>query len=439
MTLEQLSELLRRMQQALPENLPGRAGFRRISLTLSLTDSASLLPWLAAQPVWPQFYWQHRDESEEAAVCGRLLGFSHMADARTFLQHKAVADSVRIWGLNAFNAEKDGGTSFLFLPRIELLRRGARLEVSVNLFSERSLREDAREACAFIAALRSPRALPPLDAVIAAQQHLPGRLDWIALVRRALRMIDAGDMEKVVLARATRLQLVAPLAAATLMGASRAVNHRCFHFMLIQREHQAFLGSSPERLYRRSDNQLETEALAGTVVSDNDAQRAQALADWLLQDEKNQCENMLVVDDICQRLRQSALTLDVMPAEVIRLRKVQHLRRAIQAGLRTASDSDCLLALQPTAAVAGLPRRAAMRFIREHEPFARGWYAGSAGYLSRRQSEFCVALRSARLNEQTLELYAGAGIVAGSDPEQEWQELENKAAALKSLLAADMS
>ncbi|WP_024552503.1 chorismate-binding protein, partial [Franconibacter helveticus] len=77
---------------------------------------------------------------------------------------------------------------------------------------------------------------------------------------------------------------------------------------------------------------------------------------------------------------------------------------------------------------------AARVFIGEHEPFIRGWYAGSAGYLSLQQTEFCVALRSALVTGDTVRLYAGAGIVAGSDPEQEWQEIENKAAGLRTLL-----
>ncbi|HBQ9055057.1 TPA: chorismate-binding protein, partial [Klebsiella pneumoniae] len=84
--------------------------------------------------------------------------------------------------------------------------------------------------------------------------------------------------------------------------------------------------------------------------------------------------------------------------------------------------------------VAGLPRRAALAFIQRHEPFSREWYAGSAGYLSLAQSEFCVALRSAKVDHDTLRLYAGAGIVSGSDAQQEWQEIDNKAAGLRSLL-----
>ncbi|PSD00865.1 hypothetical protein C7D74_19880 [Klebsiella pneumoniae] len=84
--------------------------------------------------------------------------------------------------------------------------------------------------------------------------------------------------------------------------------------------------------------------------------------------------------------------------------------------------------------LAGVPRRAALAFIQRHEPFSREWYAGSAGYLSLAQSEFCVALRSAKVNHDTLRLYAGAGIVSGSDAQQEWQEIDNKAAGLRSLL-----
>lgn len=83
------------------------------------------------------------------------------------------------------------------------------------------------------------------------------------------------------------------------------------------------------------------------------------------------------------------------------------------------------------------PREPARCFIEQHEPFEREWYAGSAGYLSTRQSEFCVTLRSAKVTANVVRLYAGAGIVRGSDPEQEWQEIDNKAAGLRTLLQMD--
>ncbi|MDX5628163.1 MULTISPECIES: isochorismate synthase MenF [unclassified Brenneria] len=442
--MRQLSDLLRHMQQDLRKPLPSNAGFKQITRSLVISEPAELLPWLATQPAYPQFYWQHRQESEEAAVCGRVCGFHHIRQAEAFLAQHHCAPDVRIWGLNAFNQtsrenEQGASAGYLFLPRVELLRQGHTLRLQINLFSETSLRQDADEAAAFINFLLPVRPLPPLQSEIKTVEHQPDRRHWDRLIQLALRDITAGEMDKVVLARTTTLTLDQPLQATTFMAASRAVNHHCFHFMLAHDARQAFLGSSPERLYRRCDTQLETEALAGTVANDKDAGKTAALADWLMKDSKNQRENMLVVDDICQRLQQSARALDVMPPEIVRLRKVQHLRRTIQAELKEKSDAVCLDDLQPTAAVAGLPRTAARRFITQYEPFDRGWYAGSAGYLSRRRSEFCVALRSAEINDNILKLYAGAGIVAGSDPEQEWRELENKAAGLKSLLEGDMS
>ncbi|GKV90718.1 isochorismate synthase MenF [Pectobacterium carotovorum] len=440
--MKQLSDLLRHLQQDLREPQPERAGFRQITRSLTLSDASELLPWLATQPVYPQFYWQHRQDREEAAVCGNVCGFRHIQDAEAFLAQPQCDPTVRIWGLNAFNQTKEDAVSspgYLFLPRAELRRQDDTLSLSINLFSDTSLQQDAVEASAFINLLLPPASQPLLHAEVQSVGHQPERQGWIDLLQRALHDINTGLMEKVVLARATTLTLTQPLQATTFMAASRAANHHCFHFMLAHDARHAFLGSSPERLYRRRGSELETEALAGTVASDRDAHKAAELADWLMNDTKNQCENMLVVDDICQRLQQSALSLDVMPPEIVRLRKVQHLRRTIHATLRTASDSACLNALQPTAAVAGLPRQEARRFIAEHEPFERGWYAGSAGYLSRQQSEFSVALRSAEVRDHVLTLYAGAGIVAGSDPEQEWQELENKAAGLRSLLDGDMS
>ncbi|MEI7345017.1 isochorismate synthase MenF [Dickeya chrysanthemi] len=441
MNVQQFSDLLRRMHQALDEPLPEQAGFHAITLTLSLQDSSQLLAWLAAQPLYPQFYWQHRQDDEEAAVCGQVRVFEDITYAEAFLQRHDVDDSVRLWGLNAFEQRpaEENRAAFLFLPRIALLRQGQRLRLRVNLFSDDSLREDARDAQDFLRQLLPLQPLPTLHARIEDTRHCPDRRQWIALLHQALADIAAGQMEKVVPARATVLSLDQPLRATTLMAASRAVNYRCYHFMLAFAPHQAFLGSSPERLYRRRHTRLETEALAGTVASDHNDEKAAELASWLMNDVKNQCENMLVVDDICQRLHQVALTLDVMPPEIIRLRKVQHLRRTIQATLRGSTDSECLHLLQPTAAVAGLPRAAARAFLSRHEPFRRGWYAGSAGYVSRQQSEFSVALRSASVDGKQLTLYAGAGIVAGSDPEQEWLELENKAAGLKSLLEDDIS
>lgn len=452
--MKQLSGLLGELRQKLRAGFPDQAGIRQIILPASGQVGSQLLEWLAAQCHFPQFYWHHREGHEEAAVCGQTRQFNDVLSADAFIQqHELIkqnidATGLRIWGLNAFEpvslvlpsadteacALQQTQTSFLFLPRIEILRRGNRTHVTLNLVSDCSLQQDALLAIAFIDQLVAAKPLPALDVQVQNASHVPEYPQWRSLIQQALGNIDQQTMEKVVLARATRLTLDKPLSCCAFMAASRQVNHHCFHFMLRFDAQRAFLGSSPERLYLRQKWHLETEALAGTTSNDDDHQQATALADWLMGDEKNQRENLLVVDDICQRLQGGVAAVDVMPPEIVRLRKVQHLRRRIHAQLNCASDTDCLQRLQPTAAVAGLPRNIARQFIAENEPFSRGWYAGSAGYLSRQQSEFSVTLRSAWVEDQWVNLYAGAGIVAGSDPELEWQEINHKSAGLRTLL-----
>ncbi|CNH79064.1 isochorismate synthase MenF [Yersinia pekkanenii] len=443
--MKQLSGLLGELRQKLRAGFPDQAGIRQIIVPAPGRIGSQLLEWLAAQCHFPQFYWRHREGHEEAAVCGQTWLFTDMQSADHFIQQHRDLSGLRIWGLNAFepvmvdgyrNAEQPVQASFLFLPRIEILRRGEQTYLTLNLASDLSLHQDALRAIIFIDQLVAARPLPELDVCVQHASHLPEYPQWCHLIQRALDDIGQQKMEKVVLARTTRLTLDKPLSCGAFMAASRQVNHHCFHFMLRFDARRAFLGSSPERLYLRQQLHLETEALAGTVSNAESQQQASELADWLMHDEKNQRENLLVVDDICQRLQGGVAAVDVMPPEIIRLRKVQHLRRCIHAQLSRVSDTDCLQRLQPTAAVAGLPRNVARQFIAEYEPFSRGWYAGSAGYLSAKQTEFSVALRSAWLEEQQIHLYAGAGIVAGSDAEQEWQEINNKAAGLRTLLGS---
>lgn len=434
--MKQISAILDQLDTVLSGDFPDSAGLRQFSYPLPEQPESGMLEWLAAQRCYPKFYWQQRDEDEEVATCGDAHVFNDLSAAQTFLQQYPHCPDLRIWGLNAFDEPRDSGqvANALFLPRIEISRHAGQCFLRCQLYSDHSLRDAAQNTRLFIRSLVNSRRLPLLTSRVLQHQHLPTKPQWKQMIHAVLNGIQQGQFDKVVLARKTTLTLSEPLNAASFLAASRAVNHHCYHFMLAFTPQQAFLGSSPERLFLRQQHQLFTEALAGTVAGADDHHEARQLGQWLLADAKNQRENMLVVDDICQRLQGGARSLDVMPAEILRLRKVQHLRRSIQAVLAKADDADCLQRLQPTAAVAGLPRQAARDFIARHEPFERQWYAGSAGYISLARSEFTVALRSAAVKGSQLELFAGAGIVAGSDPEQEWQEIENKAAGLRTLL-----
>ena len=428
--MHSITTALESLMRHLSQEMPAAPGFRIYDIPFPLNDAFDALGWLASQPVWPQFYWQQRNGDEEAAVLGAVAAFSSLESAQQFLHQHDNHPDLRIWGLNAFEPQRGN----LLLPRLEWRRCAGVASLRLHLYSDVSLREDAAQAIAFISSLAPVKPLPALRLNLTGEQHWPEKAGWIDLIKLATQTIAGEDLDKVVLARATDLQFSQSVNAAAVMASSRRLNLNCYHFFMAFSADTAFLGSSPERLYRRRDTALRTEALAGTVANHPEDHRAWQLGDWLMKDDKNQRENMLVVEDICQRLQGCTQTLDVLPPQVLRLRKVQHLRRCIWTELNQADDTLCLMQLQPTAAVAGIPRELAREFIQQNEPFEREWYAGSAGYLSLRQSEFCVSLRSAKISANVVRLYAGAGIVRGSDPEQEWQEIDNKAAGLRTLL-----
>lgn len=429
--MEAITRAVELLQQVLKGNIPDEPGVCTFSVPVERQDESASLAWLGSQPYYPQFYWQQRSGRERVAALGAVRQFSSLAQAEAFLHTSAHVPQIRICGLNAFDPHE----GFLFLPRLEWWHRDGASGLRLNLSSDTSLYDDAQTAMHWLETLQIGREIPALTLSTPSVSHLPEKNAWLALIRHATEGIARGDMDKVVLARATDLHYNQPVMATSVMAASRKVNTRCYHFYLAFDARRAFLGSSPERLFQRKGAMLRTEALAGTVASDDDDVRAKALADWLHHDDKNQRENQWVVDDICRRLAPIAHDLNVLPSTILRLRKVQHIQRRIQAVLKHPTDTQCLVQLQPTAAVAGLPRERARDFIACHEPFARQWYAGSAGYLSLAAAEFCVSLRSAWIEASTVRLYAGAGIVAGSDPEDEWQEIENKAAGLRTLLA----
>ncbi len=422
---------LQQLVRQLDGEFPAAPGLQVLSVSLTYTTPDQQLSWLASQAQWPQFFWQQRDDKEALAALGSVMSFTSLSEGQSFLQTPPARElALKICGLNAF----DPARGALFLPRLLWQVIDNQVSLHLTLHSHHSLAEDAAEAMAFIKNLAEPQSLAWQPQELSRQQHIPDAGRWQQLIGQALNAIDNGELDKVVLARASDLYFPEPVHAASFLAASQRVNLRCYHFYMGFNESEAFIGSSPERLWRRRGLELRTEALAGTVANSPDDAEASRLGLWLMQDDKNQRENMLVVEDIRQRLTRTVNSLDILPPQVVRLRKVQHLRRCIWSTLNGADDYQCLNLLQPTAAVAGLPRQAALAFIAQNEPFTREWYAGSAGYLSLKNSEFCVALRSAAINENRVRLYAGAGIVTGSDPVLEWQEIENKAAGLRTLL-----
>lgn len=402
----------------------------RVEVPVGDISTSNAIAWMGAQPLYPKFYWHTRDATEEVVALGQVRTFSDINPA-----YSVVGENQRIWGGYSFPYTKAPNrclSSFFFLPQFELLRRQSDWFLAVNFNEDRDTLLSCLDKLGHDFAPR--KALVP---TIMKVQHRPNKAHWKDMVDYALETIGSTELKKVVLARQSTIKLASPIQGHELLALSCEQNRSNFHFLFQMDAGHAFIGSTPERLYCRHGQLLETEALAGTIGRDEKPEEDLKLARWLMQDRKNLIENQYVVDDIVERLTPFCDEIEVEESpRLIRLRRVQHLKRHIQAELaRDVDKSQLLQALQPTAAVAGLPRKLALEFIEQHEPFSRSWYSGSLGYISEKSAEFCVAIRSAFIQKDNMHLFAGAGIVPGSEAEYEWQELDKKMSTLLSLVA----
>ncbi|MFT7648342.1 MAG: menaquinone-specific isochorismate synthase [Candidatus Poriferisodalaceae bacterium] len=264
---------------------------------------------------------------------------------------------------------------------------------------------------------------------ITAVDHRQDR-EYERLVAAAVAAIEAGQFDKVVTARS--LTLDADLDATVVLSRLCERYPDCAVFAIGAGD-QLFLGASPERLVARAGTSVRTTALAGSRPRDEDPEKDAAHRAELLASPKERTEHDIVVDDIRSTLRSAGVELDPdVETDVLRLRRIQHLFTPISGQLtEVASTLDLVEALHPTPAVAGLPRRASQDWIDKNESFERGWYAAPVGWTTPDGTgEFRVALRSAILSPDNITLFAGAGIVNGSVPEQELAETAVKFEAL---------
>jgi isochorismate synthase len=255
---------------------------------------------------------------------------------------------------------------------------------------------------------------------------------YVDLVARALTAIGDGAFQKVVAARSVTLSRPGGFEAARVVAELRRAHPSCTSFA-IAREGSAFVGATPELLVRLVGRSVETAAVAGSAPRGRSPEEDGRLGRALAESGKEQREHALVVRAVGETLADlcDGITLPDAP-RLLRLEGIQHLETPISARLRGGRTLLELVArMHPTPAVGGTPRRAALDWLEDHEGLERGWYAGPVGFVDAEGGgEFCVALRSALLHGEAAHLYAGAGIVAGSDPAAELRETQLKLRAM---------
>jgi salicylate biosynthesis isochorismate synthase len=386
--------------------------------------------------------------------------FATVADRWRALSASAVSDSaddpagagpVAVGG---FAFAPDGGAAphwqgfspaSLTVPEVAFVRSERKGELTVRMTLTALARPDdvPEQLLAHLesrlAQLRS-RPLPLLDPAPTGRFQVASAMPpqhYEGAVARAVEMIGAGMMEKIVLAREVQVHAPRPYDPAALLGVLREEFPSCFVFC-VGRGEAALIAASPELLVRREGHRVSTLALAGSTRRSADPAVDAHLGERLLRDQSYREEHAIVARRIERTLRPHAIWVAAAPEpELVRIANIQHLATPIRAQLAAPMEALELAGLMhPTPAVGGEPLTSAAPLIPTLEGLDRGWYAGPVGWTDATgDGEFCVALRCALLRGEVARCYAGNGIVRDSDPASELAETEIKLQALLPLLS----
>ena len=433
-------KLLQKLEQQLSE-----LDLDRVQFPVAISvDAPQLDPWswLSVNRTLTPVAWSDRDSgkllvavgiaasvvakpnqcfSETVALCREILG----ADEQLRFFGGFSFDGTDAWP--AFGAGK------FVLPGLQFTEETLTLVV-VSQSDVAQARLDLQRVCCEAEPLKASFSLPK------SRTDSPNIAGWQSKIDEALSLIRSEVIEKIVLSRQAKMMFSDPLNPVALANRLQAATHDCFVFCFGFGDRDAFVGATPERLFLRQESQLLSEVVAGTRMRGKDAAEDERLAVELLTSDKDQREHDIVRKSIRQRLHKFVNHLQVdTQASILRLARKQHLRSGVQGTLKATVDDGMLLKrLHPTPAVGGYPTENALPEIARIEPFNRGWYAAPVGWIGANSAQFAVAIRSGLVQGNSLSLFSGAGIVRGSDPLEEWQEVENKIQDFVSVLNADL-
>lgn len=404
--------------------------------TVALPDIPNLL---ALMPAAGGLSWVHGLATDQTGI----IGWGEVS-RMSFSGPERFSRAQRWWSQQCTNShgdepiafasfafDKDPGSSVLVIPEIAITRdaTGTRLTlISNDAITDFQLNEVVSE-------ITKPREVVQ---GINNVTWLPGSRpvsEWQSAVDTAVSRINSGELDKVVLARDIVAQLDEPIHIGSLLIRLNEAFPECWTFCV-----DGLVGATPELLIRRDGEHVTSRVLAGTMRRSRDTDRDGQLAAELLDSDKDQEEHAYAVESVAAALATHCTDLNVPERPfILRLANVQHLATDVTGELVDAAPALALAAsLHPTAAVCGTPTERATHVIKELEGMDRGRYSAPVGWIAANgDGEFGIALRCALIESEdrkTLRLFAGCGIVAGSDGESEVAESQAKFAAMKSAL-----
>jgi menaquinone-specific isochorismate synthase len=419
---------------------PPPSGSPLVVRTQAIPDPGALLALLPSLPTSELVSWvRHR---EGLVGWGRAALFEvsgpdrfARADAwwREVVSHAVVRDEVRlpgsgpvVFGSLPF-ADDSAEPGLLVVPEVVVGRRGDRWWVT-TIGHDAHLPPIPRLV---------PGSPPSAPSAVSFSTGAQTREAWKAAVSRAVQRISDGDLDKVVLARDLQARSASPIDARWVLGQLAERYQRTWTFAV-----GGLVGATPELLVRRDQGLVLSRVLAGTIRRTGDDARDLALAASLARSSKDLEEHEYAVRSVAESLAPHCSSMNVPETPfVLHLSNVMHLATDV-AGVAADHASSLALAasLHPTAAVGGTPAATAVPLIAELEGMDRGRYAGPVGWMDASgDGEWGIALRCGRFDDAdpgAVRLFAGCGIVAGSDPDAEAAEAEAKFLPMRDALTA---
>lgn len=428
-----------------------------VSLEINKVDPLIALEKLAKSNQI-NFYWEHKAKKEALAAIDvveklEILGQERFYQSEEFIKNclsktiyfsrtkTAFSRTQFICSFSFFEkniqADYPFSSATVFLPRLQVLLKNEQCLLIVNTIISGNVNIE-RVLHLFWNQVESINSLsyysPPLNFSKPkfTQQSVANVDKFKRSVLSSLESIRSSHLSKVVLADALDVKSSSQFNLFQSLNNLRQLHPNCYIFSISNGKGQNFIGASPERLISVYKQQLITDALAGSAPRGKTPAEDAANANNLLNSEKERHEHSLVIDFISQHLSQLGLSPQVLAPRLRQLSNIQHLWTPISAVVPSNVHPLQIVAqLHPTPAVAGASRDVACREIRRYESFERGLYAAPLGWVdSEGNCEFIVGIRSALIDGDRARLYAGAGIVAGSDPDKELAEVQLKLQAL---------
>lgn len=403
-----------------------------------------------------RFFWQDAQEAQSDTIfagfgaaanlfawgAGRIASIQEQAKAlfktAVILNNSDPAAAPRLFG--GFSFRKDAApdntwASFhpahFILPHYQLVQHDGASWLTINALipADENPQENEptlKEALTLRYQALQAATLAAQPPVAPAEQRYPMAFPaWEQMLDGAIDEIKNGRLQKVVLSRVSELRFTKNADVDSAMAYLGDQYADCYRFLFEPRPHHAFFGATPELLAKVNGRTIHTMALAGSIGRGTTDHDDDLLGSQLINSPKDRHEHDLVVQSILGRLAPLTSQLEIAPQPgLYKLSNIQHLYSPVRGKLLQGNGIlPIIKALHPTPALGGSPRKKAMAFISEAESVTRGWYGAPVGWIDvNLDGAFAVGIRSAVAQEKRVWLYAGAGIVADSEPEKEWDE-----------------